>query len=331
MTELQAATHPTSLSGLKDLLALQDYLAGQRPRRGDSESVRRRYNDRIDFLEHRPMREFLRTGQRWLEMNQGRMPAKWLGVEGPFHSGKSAMAAALAINVCRDRWDALGDEVEDSEGTHVVYPVLYVVGGSGTTEKQLCEALISCLDMPEPSRKDSDSLTQMLSLIARQMRRSRTVLAVVDDVQHMQAGRGRLMTKFLKQVFSTLPCTLLFVADELDETWLLKPSQSDRETQTAADQLSKRKIITTYAPVIADGPGLEEWVELVRLCLDALVLRRENDLTGSDYSWLLNVCEGDRINLFETVLLAGRDAVGASERVDRDGLEIAARVHGLFG
>lgn len=329
MTELRTPAHPTSLNGLKDLLAHQAYLAHERPRRTDSEEARRRYNGGIDFLEHRPMREFLRTGQQWLEINQGRMPAKWLGLEGPFHSGKSAMATALALNVCRDRWNALGDEVEDVEGRHVVYPVVYVVAGDDTTERLLCEALITSLDMPEPSRKDTASRTQMLTLIARQMRRSRTVLAVVDDVQHMQAGRGRLMTKFLKQVFSTLPVTLLFVADDFGETWLLKPSKSDRETQIAADQLSRRKIVTSYAPVVSEASGIVEWVELVRLCLDALVLRRADNLTGADYEWLLKVCEGDRINLFQTVLLAGREAVGNSERIDRAGLEIAAQVNEL--
>lgn len=321
-------THPTTREGLKDLLARDIYLAEQRPSQDAPEAIRRRYNGAIASLAHRPMRQFLDTGHKWIEIHQGRMPAKWLGVEGAFHSGKTAMGVALSLSVCRAQWSALGDEIEDAEGTHVVYPVVYVVVGDETSERQFCELIITALDMPEPARRDTDSLSKMLSLISRQMRRSRTLLLVVDDMHQMPAGRGRRVTKFLKQTFSTLPCTLLFIADDLEDTHLLKPSMSDRITQVASQQLSERKIITQIRPISMDATGVEEWTELVRLCLDNLVLRDRDSLTGVDYQWLRDTCKGDRAKLLGTVLLAGRNAVGNSERIDREGLEAAAREQG---
>jgi hypothetical protein len=258
------------------------------------------------------------------------MPVKWLGVEGSFHSGKTALGAALATSVCRAQWAELGDEIEDREGTHVTYPVVYIVVGDDTSERQVLEAVITALDMPQPARKDTESITRMLSLIARQMRRSRTVLVVVDDFHQMPVGRGRRVTKFFKQTFSTLPCTLLFIADDLSRTHLLKPSMSDEQTQIASKQLAERKIITSICPIPATRDGVKEWTEIVRLCFDALVLRDRDTLTGVDYEWLLNTCEGDRAKLINTVLLTGRNAVGTTERIDRDGLESAAREHGLL-
>ncbi|WP_182378694.1 AAA family ATPase [Nocardioides sp. WS12] len=326
MTERRSATHPTSLSGLKDLVAHQDFLQNDRPRVDDSDRMRRRYNGRISFLEHRANRAFLDTGQEWMEINEGRMPARWLGLEGAFHTGKSETAAMLALKVCRDVWGEFGHEVEDAEGRHVIYPVVYVVAGANDTERQLCEQMMFALDMPEPARRDTTTTTAVLNLIAAQMRRSRTELLCIDDTHQIQVGRGRHVTKFFKKTFSTLPVTLLFIADQLDETWLLKPSGSDPENQKAAQQLAERKIVTTYVPVPVSAAGQSEWIELVQLCLDAPVLQHDHTLTGVDYAWLLQMCQGHRVKLLETMILASRRAVGGSERIDRPGLEEAARV-----
>lgn len=311
---------------IRQLLDQQSRVRDSRPAVEAPDEIRRQYNRSLAFVSHEALERVHESARLWMDFNAGRPPARFIGLEGPFFHGKSDIGLSLVMKTSQAVWRSIGDRVQDDEGKHTVIPAVWVVGGGTTGELDVLGRLMHFMGLPAPQNRRV-SVTSVLTELAQACRRSRTQLIVIDDAHQFPAARGAAFTKFLKQCYEMLPATLMFIAKDLDETYILKPSGSDRANQEAAEQLQKRIVREPCGPVMLDDDqGARSWASLVDTCLNHFVLLRAEALPVEDIFWLHQVTLGNPAELIQTLIVAGTMAVGSSECVSRAELRAAHRI-----
>lgn len=307
---------------IKRLIDRQAHLRDSWPAADAPAEVRRQHNRSLAFVTHDAMEQAHETARLWMDFNAGRTPARFLGLEGPFFHGKSDIGLSLVMATCKAVWDQVGHEVEDDEGIHTVIPAAWVVGGGTTGELELVARLMNFMGLPA-LRNRAVTVGSGLTELAGACRRSRTQLIVIDDAHQFPSSRGVGYTKFLKQCFEMLPVTLMFIAKDLDETYILKPSGSDSVNREAAEQLQMRIVRSRCGPVDLYDAGIQTWVALVDRCLQHFQLRHQPQMSGEDILWLHKRTAGNPAELVQTLITAATLATGGSERITRDEITLA--------
>lgn len=310
---------PTTLEAIKELIAYRHSWQTSRPPVNASAEVRRRYIDSSSHLSYPHMDHVISQITACLARHAASTRvSRWIALSGPYHSGKSECVQRLVLDFCNHTWNQTGEEIEDHQGRHLVIPAVYVPTAGGG-ERDLMRAIAAGLMLPEGlSPRTSDGAHDLLRRVANACRRSRTQVLVIDDVHLMSAGRGTHTTKFVKEMFSTLPVTLVAVGQDIDSTVLLKPRGSDPTDTAAALQMQRRVIRLRYDPVDANSPdGVREWAMLAKCVLAQLPLHSPK-LDADTLTQLYLYAEGRRADLIEVLLIAASLAVGQNEQITPD-------------
>ena len=190
-----------------------------------------------------------------------------LAISGSSTLGKSTAALHLARTHHRQTMRRRAHGSRPGSPDTSVEPVVYVVVPAATTPKMLMLAFARFLALPVGSRATAPSVSDRVVAV---LKRLGTSMVIVDEIHNLQTNRsiGAEAATALKLFSERLDATFVYAGIDLPTSALF--------TGEFARQIKGRVIVHEMRPYrFGTKTQQQDWVDLVELCEDQLLLTRQ--------------------------------------------------------
>ena len=239
-----------------------------------------------------------------------------LAISGSSTLGKSTAAIHLArLHHRHTTRREPGNRTRRTRPDGAVEPVIYVVVPAGTTPKMLITAFARFLGLPVSGRADTASITDVVVTV---LKRLKTSMVVVDEIHNLQTNRtiGAEAASALKLFSERLDATFVYAGIDLPTSELF--------TGEFGRQIKGRVVLHQMRPYCFGTPSQQQdWVDLVELCEDQLLLTRQRPGSLAPLAGYLFDRTGGSIGSLRMLLAdAATDAIlTGAERLTRTRLD----------
>ena len=227
-----------------------------------------------------------------------------IAVSGSSTLGKST--AVLHLGRVHEQWQRARTATQAG-----IQPTVYVVVPAATTPKMLMQAIAGFLGLPVRVRDSTQAITDRNAAVLAELR---TSMVIVDEVHNLRTSRsfGAEAASALKAFSERLDATLIYAGVNLPASTLFSGE--------VGAQIKGRMVVHEMRPFSRrTKTGRAEWLELVGLCEDMLVLYRHPLGTLRDQAEYLYERTGGSIGSLRALV------ADAAARVILDGTEAISR------
>lgn len=262
----------------------------------------------------------------WLTANGGR---RWLAVNGPAMVGKTQAVTAAMLRV---HDELLNTPPDLGAGIHASHIPGVFVSDAGASWPNLLRSIAEFAGIPLAPSTPAHEVLRTLRTVLPNLG---TQFIVVDDAHMLRrVAATRDLTDRLKLTLDALPVSFVFVGAGLDNSALLRTSDSSEDEYSAAIQLAGRmQRLDLNAFTSNNAAQRRTWLRRI----DALLTRLEQidglDTTGMrDATFaanLFDLADGLTGLSFELLKDATIHAITAHQKPTTDDLLAAAKTRGM--